>query len=175
MIRLALAATLMLALVSCASNPAPVASTGASAPVTATMAAEPVAAPAAAPAPAPTADSLYKRLGGYDAIAAVTDDFLGRMIADKQLGRYFVGMSQNSREVLREHVIEFLCFYAKGPCLYIGRDLGEVHTGLKISEADWNAAVQDLIATLEKFRVPAREQNELIQLVAGFKEDIVGK
>jgi hemoglobin len=135
-------------------------------------------APSSAAAPAataPSADSLYKRLGGYDAIAAVTDDFLARMISDKQLGRYFVGLSQSSRETLREHVIEFLCFEAKGPCLYVGRDLGEAHTGLNITESDWQVAVRHLTASLDKFHVPQREKNDLIGAIANFKEDIVGK
>ena len=123
----------------------------------------------------PSNDSLYRRLGGYDAIAAVTDDFIGRMIADKQLGRYFVGLSQGSRETLREHVIELLCYTAKGPCLYVGRDLGEAHTGLNISDSDWKVAMKHLDATLNKFNVPSREHQELVGAIENFKEDIVGK
>ena len=97
------------------------------------------------------------------------------MIADKQLGRYFVGLSQGSRETLREHVIELLCYTAKGPCLYVGRDLGEAHTGLNITESDWQIAMKHLHATLDKFKVPAREQQELAGAIESFKEDIVGK
>ena len=135
-------------------------------------ASSPSAPPASAAA---TTGTLYKRLGGYDAIAAVTDDFLVRMITDKQLSRYFVGFSQSSRDILREHIVEFLCIQSGGPCKYVGRDLGEVHTGLKITESDWTVAVNHLVATLDKFKVPAQEKTDLLGAVSSFKEDIVGR
>jgi hemoglobin len=135
-------------------------------------------APAATATPAPasgTSYSLYKRLGGYDAISAVTDEFLRRMITDKQLGRYFVGLSTPSKDTLRQHVVEFLCHETGGPCSYVGRGVDEVHQGLHITESDWKIAVADLSGTLDQFHVPDREKGELISAVAKFKDDIVGK
>src|ERR1051326_976622 len=92
--------------------------------------------------PAPPADapkSLYHRLGGYDAIAAVTDDFIGRLAADKQLSRFFVGHSTNSLQHIRQLVVDQLCAATGGPCVYIGRDMKTTHQGVAITEADWNA------------------------------------
>lgn len=135
-------------------------------------------APAATATPAPaigTPYSLYKRLGGYDAISAVTDEFLRRMITDKQLGRYFVGLSTPSKDTLRQHVVEFLCHETGGPCSYVGRGVDEVHQGLHITESDWKIAVVALSGTLDQFHVPEREKGELISAVAKFKDDIVGK
>src|SRR2546430_717610 len=97
--------------------------------------------------------SLYKRLGGYDAIAAVTDDFIGRLATDKQLSRFFVGHSESSLKLIRQHVVDFLCNATGGPCVYTGRDMKTSHKGMGITESDWNASVADLIATLNKFKV----------------------
>ncbi len=123
----------------------------------------------------PRPPSLYQRLGGYDAIAAVTDEFLTRMILDKQLGRFFAGMSKGSKTVLREHIVGFLCDLAGGPCHYIGKDLKPAHEGLGIAEADWRLAVAHLVASLNRFNVPAQEKSELVNAIAAFKGDIVEK
>jgi hemoglobin len=125
-------------------------------------------AQSAAPQP-----SLYKRLGGYDAIAAVTDDFIARLATDKQLGRFFVGHSEDSLKKIRQHVVDQLCAATGGPCVYTGRDMKTSHKGMGITEADWNASVKDLIATLDKFKVPEREKNEVLGAVSSLKKDIV--
>lgn len=119
--------------------------------------------------------SLYQRLGGYDAVAAVTDDFLGRLATDKQLAKFFVGHSEDSLKKIRQHVIDQLCAATGGPCVYTGRDMKTSHKGLGITESDWNVAVGHLIATLDKFKVPDAEKNELLGALSGLKKDIVEK
>ncbi len=121
------------------------------------------------------APSLYKRLGGYDALAAVTDDFLGRLSTDAQLKRFFVGHSTESLKQIRGHIVDFLCQATGGPCTYHGRDMKTAHTGLGITEDDWTATVKDLTATLDKFKVPDKEKSEVLTAVSGLKADIVGK
>jgi hemoglobin len=85
--------------------------------------------------------SLYQRLGGYDAIAAVSDDFLGRLAHDPSLGRFFVGHSTNSVARIRQDIVDFLCHATGGPCVYRGRDLRTAHAGLGITGADWDQMV----------------------------------
>lgn len=120
-------------------------------------------------------DSLYKRLGGYDALAAVTDDFIGRLATDKSLGKFFVGLSTDSKTKVRNHVIDFLCKATGGPCAYTGRDMKLVHTGLMITKAEWDVSVKHLIATLDKFKVPAKEKGEVLAAVGPLEKDIVEK
>jgi hemoglobin len=131
------------------------------------------------PTPAPQAaaaqDSLYKRLGGYDALAAVTDDFLGRLLTDPKESRFFVGLSTDSKTKVRQHVVDFLCVATGGPCKYTGRDMETAHTGLNITEEDWTIAVKALGDTLNKFKVPAREQGEVVGAIAPLKSKIVGR
>jgi len=121
------------------------------------------------------ADPLYKRLGGYDAIAAVTDDFIGRLVGDPSLSRFFAGHGTDSKQRIRQHVVDFLCFATGGPCVYKGRDMRTTHAGLAISEEDWNKSVQHLVATLDRFKVPQKEKDEVLAAVNGLKKDIVEK
>ena len=134
-----------------------------------------VALAVAAPAAAQQAPALYKRLGGYDALAAVTDDFLGRLSTDPAFAKFFVGHSTDSLKKLRQHVVEQLCAATGGPCVYMGRDMKTSHTGLGITEKDWDINVKHLVATLDKFNVPAKEKDEVLAAVSGLKKDIVEK
>ena len=119
--------------------------------------------------------SLYARLGGYDAIAAVVDDFVGRLVADKELRKFFVGHSEDSLKKIRMHVIDQLCAAAGGPCLYVGRDMRTSHHGLGITAAEWDASAKHLVESLDKFKVPKAEKDELLAFVSSLKKDIVDK
>lgn len=119
--------------------------------------------------------SLYQRLGGYDALAAVTDDFIGRLATDAQLKRFFIGHNKEGLARIRQHVIDFLCNATGGPCAYIGQDMKTAHAGLGITEDDWNASVKDLVATLDKFKVPEKEKNEVLSAISSLHGDIVTK
>ena len=119
--------------------------------------------------------SLYARLGGYDAIAAVVDDFIGRLVADKRFSKFFVGHSEDSLKKIRQHIVDQFCAAAGGPCLYIGRDMKTTHHGLGITSDDWDAAATHLVETLDKFKVPQAEKDELLAFVGTLKKDIVDK
>lgn len=118
-------------------------------------------------------ETLYKRLGGYDAIAAVTDDFLLKLVTEAQLSKFFLGASDDSKMKIRMHVIDFFCNKTGGPCSYTGRSMKDSHKGLKISEHDWDIAAGLLVETLDKFKVPDNEKQELLSLVSETKNDIV--
>ena len=119
--------------------------------------------------------SLYKRLGGYDALAAVTDEFITRLATDKTLGRFFVGASDNSKMRIRQLVVDQLCAATGGPCVYIGRDMKTSHAGPGITEENWNAAANHLVETLDKFKVPKQEKDEVLGAIGSLKKDIVEK
>ncbi len=133
--------------------------------------------------PAPTAQgmsqgpqkSLYQRVGGYDALAAVTDDFIGRLVGDPRFEKFFAGFSIDSKKRIRQHLLDQLCVATGGPCVYLGRDMKTTHGGLGITEADWDAAVKHLVASFDKFKVPKKEKAELLALVSSLKKDIVEK
>jgi hemoglobin len=112
--------------------------------------------------------SLYWRLGGMNALTAAVDDVIATSKADPRLaGRLSGGC--------RTKLIEQLCAATGGPCTYTGRDMKTAHAGMHITEAEFGAVAENLVKTLDKFGVPAREKNELIGLIAPMKGDIVGQ
>lgn len=119
--------------------------------------------------------SLYERVGGYNALAAVVDDFIGRLVSDKQFEKFFAGHSIDSKKHIRQHILDQFCAATGGPCVYTGRDMKTTHTGLGITNADWDAAAKHLAASLDKFKVPEKEKGELLAFVTTLKNDIVEK
>lgn len=131
---------------------------------------------ASAQSPTPqSSTTLYKRLGGYDAIAAVTDEFLARAASDKQLSRFLVGLSNDSKRRLRQLIVDQLCEATGGPCFYTGRSTKVAHAGLGITESDWQLTVKHLAAILDKFKVPEKEKNDFLALASSLRGDIVEK
>ena len=123
---------------------------------------------------APTA-SLYSRLGGYDAIAAVTDDFLGGALADPRIVPFFKGLEPRDIQRIRQHVVDQLCNAAGGPCYYPGRDMKTVHAEMEINNDVWNAFTSHFNPTLAKFKVPERERNELVNIIGSLRGSIVNR
>lgn len=119
--------------------------------------------------------SLYERVGGYNALAAVVDDFIGRLVADKQFEKFFIGHSNDSKKRIRQHIVDQFCAATGGPCVYTGREMKTSHEGLGITNADWDAAAKHLTGSLDKFKVPEKEKGELLAFVTGLKKDIVDK
>jgi hemoglobin len=118
-------------------------------------------------------ESLYSRLGGYDAIAAVANDLLPRLRSDPQLGRFWNNRAEDSIMREKQLLIDFLCANAGGPMYYRGRDMQLSHRGMGVSERDWNVFLGHAAATLAKFNVPEAEQREVIAFVQSLKNDIV--
>ena len=123
----------------------------------------------AAPKPA----SLYQRLGGFDAIAALVDDFVGRLSSDPKFARFFQGSSDDSRKRRRQLLVEQLCEAAGGPCYYTGRSMKASHDGLGITEADWDLMLKHLTASFDKFQLRPQERKAVLDIFAGTRGDIV--
>lgn len=117
--------------------------------------------------------NLYERLGRYDSIAAVVDDFMELQFADKQVGGFYVGHSTNSKKRLSQLITEMICQVTGGPAKYIGQDMRTAHSGLGITGSDWQAAVKNLIVALDKVKVPQKEKDELLAIVSGLRPVIV--
>jgi hemoglobin len=123
-----------------------------------------------------TERSLYARLGGYDAIAAVVDDLQVRLESDSLLGRYWSARrSVETDRRVRQLTIDYIAAAAGGPTFYLGRDMKTAHTGMGLTRADYVAFTRHVVATLEKFRVPERECGEVIAFIASLESQIVEK
>ena len=117
--------------------------------------------------------TLYALLGGYDAIAAVVDNLLPRLMSDQRLGRFWAHRGEDGLRREKQLLIDFLCQSAGGPLLYVGRDMKTSHKGMRISEDDWSAFLGHLHATLNEFKVPIAEKESVIAFVQSTKADIV--
>jgi len=115
-------------------------------------------------------EALYKRLGGYDAIAAFVDELIAQVREEK-----FRGFSTSSQQRVRQNIVEFVCHATGGPCKYSGRDIKTAHAGIGISKNDWSRFVTVFSATMNKFKVPEPEQKELAALLLPLEKDIVEK
>ena len=116
--------------------------------------------------------SLYDRLGGKPAITAVVDDFIGNVAADTRINQRFAAANIPR---LKTRLVDQICEASGGPCKYTGQNMRDAHTGMKITDAEFTALVEDLVKSLDKFKVPAREKNELLGALGGMKPDIVGR
>jgi hemoglobin len=116
--------------------------------------------------------SLYERLGGKDAITAVVADFIGNVAGDALINDKFRNADMPHLEAM---LVDQICETAGGPCKYTGKSMQEAHTGMHITDAQFAALVGDLKKSLDKFRVPAPEQTELLTALGGMKPDIVNR
>jgi hemoglobin len=116
--------------------------------------------------------SLYDRLGGKDAITAVVDDFVNNAATDEKIAHFF---KNSDPKDLKAKITDQVCEATGGPCKYTGKDMKTAHTGMKVTEEDFNALVADLVKSLDKFNVPEKEKNELLTALGSMKGDIVGQ
>jgi hemoglobin len=120
-----------------------------------------------------TEQSLYLRLGGYDVIAAATDELLARLQGDPQLGGFWKGASADNQRRARQLIVDFMTEAAGGPAYYTGRDMKKSHLGMHINDSDWELFMHHSAATLDHFEVPAREREEVLSFFSSLKADIV--
>jgi hemoglobin len=118
-------------------------------------------------------ETLYARIGGYDAIAAVADNLISCLMKDPQLGRFWQHRGDDGVRREKQLLIDFLCASAGGPLLYVGRDMKTVHKGMGINEGDWAKFIAHVGATLESFKVPDNERAQVLAFIDGTKRDIV--
>jgi len=121
----------------------------------------------------PSEKTLYARVGGYDAIAAIVDEFIQTFASDPQMARFVSAMSLESRKRNRQLTLDYLSAKSGGPTLYLGRDMKTAHEGLGISESEWNVAMDHVQRALVKFKVPEGESKEFLALFSVLKGQIV--
>ena len=118
-------------------------------------------------------ETLYQRLGGYDAISAVANNLLDRLMQDEQLGRFWQNRGTDGINREKQLLIDYLCASSGGPMLYTGRDNQTSHKGMGITESDWNVFMNYLEDTLQHFQVPAAEKDQVLAFIGSTKVDIV--
>ena len=133
------------------------------------------------------AKTLYDRLGGEAGIKAIVDDFVNRAIADPRVNWERKGIkggtllraksvtwnaSPENVAQLKKHLVQFLSIATGGPTFYDGREIGEAHKGLKITNAEFDASVGDLKAALDKLGIANKEQKELLSIIESTRPQV---
>ena len=114
--------------------------------------------------------SLYDRLGGQDAIVAVVDDFVANVAADDKINTFF---AKTDIPNLKKQLVDQICEATGGPCKYTGKDMKTAHAGMGVKDDHFTALVGDLKKSLDKFKVPEKEQGELLGALGPMQKDIV--
>ena len=120
-----------------------------------------------------TEKTLYDRLGGYDAITAVVNELLPRLMSDSQLERFWNNRGEDGVNREKQLLIDYLCSSAGGPLLYTGRDNKTSHKGMGVSVSDWEKLIGHLNATLDLFQLPQQERSDLLDFIESTRADIV--
>jgi len=116
--------------------------------------------------------NLYERLVGKPALTAVVNELWAQVAADARINARF---ARTNPAVFGSQLVDFLCQASGGPCKYQGKDMKTAHTGMQLSDAEFNALAEDTVKALYKFKVPVREKDEVIGLLASLKGDIVNR
>lgn len=117
--------------------------------------------------------SLYNRLGGYNAIASVIDGAANYIFNDRLIGKYFIGLSTNSKLRLRQLLVDQFCQAAGGPCVYTGRTMSLSHTGIGLTDDEFNAFANGISQSLDDNRVNQTEKIEVLTFVNSLRTKIV--
>jgi len=115
--------------------------------------------------------SLFQRIGGMNAVTAVVDDALARIAGDKRINGRFVGSHHAN---LNRNLSDLFCERTGGPCVYRGRDMASAHEGMNLRDDEFDAMVEDIAMSLDKFKVPVPEKAELLQMLGQTRNAIVG-
>ena len=121
--------------------------------------------------------TLYERLGGKKAIAAVVDEFVGRVAADTRINSFFAAAAADPQRLasFKMKLADQICQASGGPCKYTGKDMKTAHMGMGIMGAQFDALVGDLVGALDKFKVGEKEKSDLLGALGPMKTDIVEK
>ena len=123
-----------------------------------------------ASAPPTQTPTLYERLGGRAAITAVVDDAIVNVSADPRISQRFA----NAGPGLTRNLVDLVCLRTGGPCKYTGADMATAHEGMFIRDDEFDALVEDMAKSLDKFKVPAREKGEALVILRQMRNAIVG-
>ena len=114
--------------------------------------------------------SLYERLGGVDAITAVTRAAVDRQMKDDRISQKY---ARTNVDRLIKEFVDQICQATGGPCTYTGRDMTEAHHNMGVTSGEFQAFVEDVVAVLDDFKVGKAEQDELLNILAPLRGEIV--
>ena len=122
-------------------------------------------------------NNLYTKLGGYNGIASVIDTSARIIFADPLIGKFFIGLSTNSKQRLRQLLVDQFCQAAGGPCVYTGRTMKLSHSGMNggLTNTEFNAFANDVSQALDQNSVNPSAKADVLAFVNSLRSAIVEK
>jgi len=117
-------------------------------------------------------ESLYSSLGGKAGVAKIVDIFIYEIGETEQVLHHF---EDTNMERFREKQIEHICVLTGGDCKYTGDEMLEVHQGMNVTEADFNAIADAMIRALDKAKISVGNRNRLLAIIAAMRREVVYK
>jgi len=118
-------------------------------------------------------ETLYQRLGGYDVVAAIFDNWAPRVSGDPELSKFLTEIDEEMGKRGRELGLDLLCELTGGPCFYTGRNMKMVHKGLGITDEHWQSTLDYMVETLDEMNIHNDEKTDFIHVFDGLKGYIV--
>ncbi|MGE4072136.1 MAG: group 1 truncated hemoglobin [Lysobacterales bacterium] len=115
-------------------------------------------------------DSLYQQLGGAEGVASLVDAIIEKSRTDPRIGELF---AETDFDYFRERLIEQICELADGPCEYTGLPMSDAHSGMDISEREFNWFVEDVEQAMQQIGLPLAVQNRLLARLVPMHEDVI--
>jgi hemoglobin len=115
--------------------------------------------------------SLYDEIGGQAVLETLVDNFIMEIASDNRVLPRFLDSNVNR---FREKMIEHMCLLADGPCIYTGDDMVQVHAGMNINSAEFNAIVEDLMSAMDKTGIALSSQNQILERMAPLRPQVIG-
>jgi len=119
--------------------------------------------------------SLYDRLGGVEGIRPVVDSTVANVAGDERINAFFAGLDEAKAAVLKDHLVNLLCRETGGGCTYTGRDMRTAHAGLELTEANFEALLEDVAKALDEHGVPQAEKDEMLGVLGRMRNDVLGR
>jgi hemoglobin len=121
--------------------------------------------------------TLYDRLGGTTAIATVVDGFVANVAGDARINKFFTRVASDTAAMreFKQKLVDQICQGSGGPCTYTGKDMKTAHAGMGLTNADFDALVEDLVKALDASGVQQAEKDELLAVLGPMRTDIVTK
>ncbi|MGR2737371.1 group I truncated hemoglobin [Billgrantia sp. Q4P2] len=122
-----------------------------------------------------TTTSLYERLGGERGIASLVDDIVEAHMQNPKIQARFLPYRDDLEylETVKGHLRQFLTFGGGGPGEYHGKSMLEAHRGMNISEAEYMAAIDDILAVLDRHEIDPQTRQEMLGIAYSLKDEIM--
>ena len=120
--------------------------------------------------------SLYERLGGRKGIIALADDIVKAHLQNPVIQARYLPLKEEEPEYfekIKGHLVDFVCAGSGGEEAYTGRDMVTTHRGMNVSEAEYMAAMDDIMKTLDKHGIDEASKKDMLAIVYSLKDQIV--